>query len=130
MSGLRAHLYLDLIGKPFARGGRGPDAYDCWGLMLEVLRRMGHAPNDYPSEPYLLADALADEWEPVMRAALTPGDGILLRSCDSSYLWHIGVAIDPFHMIHAREGVGVCLECFDSLVYARRIAGFYRYRGV
>jgi len=31
----------DLIGKPHARGARGPDAYDCWGLCAEVYRRGG-----------------------------------------------------------------------------------------
>jgi len=31
----------DLIGKPYQRGARGPDAYDCWGLCVEVYRRGG-----------------------------------------------------------------------------------------
>src|SRR6187399_3217256 len=30
----------DLIGKPWRLGARGPDAYDCWGLVREVLQRM------------------------------------------------------------------------------------------
>jgi cell wall-associated NlpC family hydrolase len=30
-----------LIGKPYALGGRGPYAYDCWGLVLELRQRLG-----------------------------------------------------------------------------------------
>lgn len=42
--------FNDLIGRPFARGGRGPDAFDCWGVVLEVRRRLGLAlPPDYAS---------------------------------------------------------------------------------
>ena len=31
----------DLIGKPFQRGARGPDKYDCQSLTAEVFRRFG-----------------------------------------------------------------------------------------
>ena len=31
----------DLIGKPYEGGGRGPDSYDCYGLVVEVESRMG-----------------------------------------------------------------------------------------
>jgi hypothetical protein len=33
----------DLIGKPFRMGAKGPDFYSCYGLLLEVYRRMGVA---------------------------------------------------------------------------------------
>jgi hypothetical protein len=42
--------FNDLIGRPFVRGGRGPHAFDCWGLVLEVRRRLGLAlPPDFAS---------------------------------------------------------------------------------
>jgi cell wall-associated NlpC family hydrolase len=130
MSALPAVVYRDLIGLPFERGGRGPRVFDCWGTLQEVSRRMGRNPTDFPTDPALLATALADEWEEIKRAHILPGDGILLRSSDSAYQWHIGVVIDQWKMLHAREGVGVCVEMFDSPVYKRRVVGFYRFRGV
>src|SRR3990167_3147116 len=33
--------YIDLLGKPFEYGGRGPDTYDCWGLCMEIYKRLG-----------------------------------------------------------------------------------------
>lgn len=38
----------DLLGLPFADGGRGPDSYDCWGIVREVYRRYGVTLPDYP----------------------------------------------------------------------------------
>lgn len=31
----------DLLGKPYKLHGRGPDSYDCYGLVIEVERRLG-----------------------------------------------------------------------------------------
>lgn len=124
-------LYADLIGTPFRDGARGPDAFDCWGLLQAVLRRMGHFPTDFPSDPALLFQAITDEWQHIEHAAqVHPGDGILLRSTNPKYQWHVGVVIAPGHFLHAREAANVCVERYDSPAYRRRIAGFYRYRGL
>lgn len=128
MTTLPAALYADLIGHPFRDGARGPHEFDCWGLLQTVLRRMGHSPTDFPSNPALLSQALADEWQPIERGLVQPGDGILLRS-NERYVWHVGVVLDGCRMLHARESVGACVERFDSPAYSRRIVGFYRYRG-
>ena len=31
----------DLLGKPYKAHGRGPDGYDCYGLVIEVEKRLG-----------------------------------------------------------------------------------------
>lgn len=31
---------VDLMGKPWRVGATGPDAYDCWSLVVEVQRRL------------------------------------------------------------------------------------------
>ena len=31
----------DLLGKPYKLHGRGPDGYDCYGLVIEVEKRLG-----------------------------------------------------------------------------------------
>ncbi len=30
-----------IIGKPYKLGGRGPDVFDCWGVVLWVYRQLG-----------------------------------------------------------------------------------------
>lgn len=126
---LSARYFADLIGKPFLRGGRGPEGYDCWGVLQEVQRRLGNSPTDFPTDPTLLMQAISDEWMPLERYQAKPGDGVLLRSANAAYVWHIGVMVGPFKMLHAREGAGVCTERVDSPAYLRRICGFYRFRG-
>jgi hypothetical protein len=122
-------VYGDMVGRPFRRGGRGPYTYDCWGVLQAILRRLGNHPTDFPTEPALMASALEDEWVEIKREMVLPGDGVLMRSFDPEYVWHIGVAVDPWRMLHVRESVGVCVEAFDSTLYKRRIVGFYRFKG-
>ena len=130
MTQLDANHYVDLIGKRFREGARGPAEYDCWGLLQCVLRRMGHNPTDFPSDPALLLQAISDEWQPLDREPIEPGDGILLRSSDPRYLWHVGVVVSPGRYLHVRQSVGACVERFDLPATRRRIVGFYRYRGL
>lgn len=36
----------DLLGKPYKAHARGPGAYDCYGLVIEVEKRLGHTMPD------------------------------------------------------------------------------------
>jgi len=40
-------FYTDLLDKRYEKGARGPDAYDCYGLVMEVFKRAGVALPDY-----------------------------------------------------------------------------------
>ena len=128
MTNLSAHLYADLIGKPFRFAARGPDAFDCWGILQCVLQRMGHTPTDFPSNPALLQQAISDEWQR-LDGEPQPGDAILLRSYDTQIVWHVALVLSLGTMLHAHEVRGVCAERYDSPIWRRRIAGFYRFRG-
>lgn len=118
--------YRDLVGKPFRERACGPDAYGCVGLLLEVMRRLGHALPAYPQEEASLWAALGEmgEWDKV--PIPQPGDGVLLRSSDPP--WHMGVMVDQQHMLHAHPHAGVVVERIDGPLYRRRIEGFYRCR--
>jgi cell wall-associated NlpC family hydrolase len=121
---LSPRLYADLIGKPFREHACGPQSYGCVGLLLEVMRRLGHTLPAYEHDAGALWVAVGDlgEWEKV--AIPQAGDGVLLRSNDPP--WHVGVLIDPQTMIHAHPNAGVVVERIDGALYRRRIEGFYR----
>ena len=36
----------DLLGKPYKAHARGPEAFDCYGLVIEVEKRLGHTMPD------------------------------------------------------------------------------------
>lgn len=120
---LPASLWIDLLGKPFQEGARGPAAYDCVGLLLELQRRLGIAAPEFASTPAQLAPALA-YWERVSDPQ--PGDGILLRSDDPP--WHVAVVCGGGYMIHAHPSCGVVRERYNAFPWHKRIEGFYRWR--
>jgi|SRR5579864_2390035 len=121
---LAPRLYSDLIGKPYADHGRGPEFFDCFGVLIEIQRRLGNRLPDYISNPDTLDEIRKDDWREVFTPE--PGDGILIRSLDPR--WHVAVAIDSYQMIHIRKEGHVCIERFDDALWKRRIEGFYRWK--
>jgi cell wall-associated NlpC family hydrolase len=121
---LSPRIYADLVGKPFRKEGVGPAGYGCVGLLLEVMRRLGHAVPEYAESDAALKLAIGElgEWEKV--AVPKAGDAVLLRSSEPD--WHVGVLIDQQHMLHAHPHAGVVVERIDGPLYRRRIEGFYR----
>lgn len=124
LTSLPAGVWLDLLGKPWRKDGRGPDAFDCVGLLLEISRRLGSALPDYKSDLHELALALCGAWERVTDPQ--PGDGILIRSVDPD--WHIGVVCGAGYMLHARPQCGVTRERYNADPWHKRIEGFYRWK--
>ena len=121
---LALSVWFDLLGKPYADNGRGPDAYDCVGVFLEIQRRIGNMLPDYSSDLWGLALARNDGWERVTDPQ--PGDGILIRSAHPS--WHIGAVCGAGYMIHAHPQCGVSRERYNADPWHKRIEGFYRWK--
>jgi len=96
---------------PFRRGARGPDAFDCWGLVLEMRRRLGlPVPPDpagaaHPLAPeavrVLFRDETPPEWTP---GELTHGAVILADEPRSGI--HAGVHVAG-RIVHAHPRAGV-----------------------
>jgi cell wall-associated NlpC family hydrolase len=81
------------IGKPYAWGGTGPDAYDCSGLVMMAYRQIGITFNS--SRP--TADT---EWQygpQVTPASLVPGDLVFFPGSDGTDAdpGHVGIVVDP-----------------------------------
>lgn len=117
----------DLVGVPFAYGGRGPDTFDCYGLVRELYARDGISIPDYtsPTDGGLITAMMALElylWE---ECAPTPGAVVLFRVPGNS---HVGYLTSPTHFVHTwAESNGVLRERLST--WERRVRGFYRYVG-
>lgn len=120
--------HADLIGIPFEKGARGPEKYDCLGLLAEMYRRKGisiHDPGtgEDQSTNHLLIHMYAPQnWKKVAQA---PGVAVLFRL--GRFACHIGFVVDDMHFIHAWEGSGGVTRERLSL-WKQRIVGFYDYR--
>jgi hypothetical protein len=99
-------LLLDLPGKPYRRGARGPDAFSCWGLVLEVRRRLG-----MPAPPDIAEEALTpDETRALFRGLrpagwrqVDPALGAIVLAPDAS---HSGVLV-AHRVLHVQARAGV-----------------------
>jgi len=125
--------YVDLLGKPFELGGRGPNAYDCYGLAAEIRRRVGRPiPEDYTHG----RDARSCHLEIARAAAvcfveLASPEPFCLVSFRivAPFTSHIGVVLaDRFRFIHIMRGCRVAVERLDSPSWHHRITGFWEIR--
>jgi len=127
----------DLIGKPFVDGGRGPAGYDCYGLVMEVMRRYGIALPDYGCscldrhDPAAIAAACAaagPHWTQIP----TPEPGCLVAIAYPypGLISHVGVVIAADRFIHTRAATGgVTIDRLSSPAWRKRIRGYWRYVG-
>lgn len=120
--------FSDLIGVPFQYGGRGPDTYDCYGLVMECARRHGVTLPDFgfaTGQDLIAAmmGATLPQWEQVEP---TYGTVVLLRA--GRHISHVGYVMGPNFMIHTWEAAGgVCIERLSD--WKQRIIGFFKYAG-
>jgi cell wall-associated NlpC family hydrolase len=117
----------DLIGKGWLIGGRGPDRYDCWGLVREVLQRMrpGLPLPDWASDEMtrerqraLMAEAFPAHCTPA--TDLVPG--VLLHSERAA---HIAIVVGGGMVLEVRRSVGVA--AMRAADYTRQFADMRAY---
>ena len=130
---LPSALWVDLIGLPWRLHGVGPEAYDCYGLLCEVMRRhTGVAP------PAMIYGALVEEHQALIAEQLPrwtpcdvgPGAGLLFRRGGSRAGEHVAIAIDDNRFLHASEDLGqVCVSRLhgDIRSYHAFLVGAFRY---
>ena len=124
---LAPRLYADLIGKPYSANARGPEAFDCLGLALELQRRQGHQLADYAStaEEFALRFNVGVLGPCIETPWPVPGCAVLFRMLHDTR--HIGTMIDRWSFLHTLEGRagGAGIERLLDVAWQRRVIGFY-----
>lgn len=120
--------YEDLLAIPFEYGGRGDGAYDCWGLVMEMLRRDGIEPVDYgwADESHaiqtMMMSAEASDWEKV---EIQPRTLLLFKI--GRFVRHVGYMVSDYQFVHCWErSGGVVVESLNE-DWSKRIVGCYKY---
>tara|TARA_R110000851_G_C13102760_1_gene569243 strand:- start:26943 stop:27311 length:369 start_codon:yes stop_codon:yes gene_type:complete len=115
----------DLIGTPFEFGGRGPNAYDCYGLIMKLLKDDGIdipdyvCPTTYGKRAALMAIEIS-KWEQIEES---PGAMVFIKA---GRMFHVGYVLKHGKFIHCWEkSGGVVIERLD--VWRDKISGFYKY---
>ena len=123
----------DLIGVPFVSKGRNPQTgLDCWGLVLEVGRRIGKDFPDFFVDAHdskqigVIYDFVQSEWVHIP----TPQEGAIVglkldRACMPGIVQHYGVCLDRQRFIHTLKDSGVIISRLDHRFFRKHIEGFY-----
>lgn len=125
------------IGLEFKSKGRGPDRFDCWGLVIAIYQEQFNI--KLPSYVDSYTDAgnardisnlliVADErlnWISISKGSERISDLILLRMKREPM--HIGLILTKNTFIHIHSGIGSVIQRYDGLVWERRVIGFYRH---
>lgn len=125
-------MFDDLVSKEFKDFGRGPHGYDCYGLVLEVSKRLGKYLPDYESVVSKAMRQIQDKvntYKSQFERIEKPERGDLVLITNGRFECHIGIVIDRGVFIHIKKECGVQQVRFNHPLYKSRIEGFYRYVG-
>ncbi len=121
-------MYRDLLGKLFVNGGRGPDAYDCYGLAQEVFRRHGIELPDYrvSCEDASRINATIEQEKPLWTELDIPVvPCLVVLRFNSRFYNHVGVYIGKGRFIHTAKKTGVRIDRINDVYWKNRIEGYY-----
>ena len=124
--------YIDLLGKPFLLGSRGPNHYDCWGICLEVGKRLGiNYPEHFtPTNTSDQSDAIQNiQDEHFIKLDKPEPFCIVTFKINPPFIDHCGVVVENCtQFIHIMRSRSVVLQRLDNKILAPRIEGFYKLR--
>lgn len=123
------------VGAPFVSGARGPDSYDCWGIIQAVYREQLGI--NLPSYGEISAHDLVrvarqmergkdDGWE----AVETPQEydvAIMRSGRGGRAIVHVGVMVDAQRVLHIEQASHAVVVPIRHFSIAGRIAGYRRY---
>jgi len=130
--------YADLIGKPIADYGRGPEFYDCLGIWLEIRGRLHLPRKDFGSLALGLTRAISNKvftfrsmFLPRQeRKLISAGDLVLIKSDkDPNLCAHIGTMVERGKFLHTCRTMNVHRSDTDHPLWRQMIEGIYEFVG-
>lgn len=105
---------IDHMGKPYKNGGRGPDAFDCSGLVYFAYKKTGIT---LP----VTAEEQGRSGVDVLREAILPGDLVIFKIKRD---YHVGIMVNEKEFIHASKSRGVAIDDLSLSYWTRSLLGF------
>lgn len=133
------HWAVKYIGLPFQIGARGPDKFDCWGLVREIYRQekgvelseiQGISALDVPATLKAFDTEIKSHWKEIFY----PEEFCAVcMGTVGEVFWHVGVGLqlnNEWKILHTREKVNAVLDNVQRLrLRCMTIKKFYRYQG-
>jgi hypothetical protein len=122
--------YDDLLGIPFKLGARGFDFYDCWGLCLEIGKRVGisyppyFTPVELEEQDLFIRNGLDKDFEKINKPEPFC---IVTFKIKPPFVDHCGIVMeDCKHFLHIMKCHSVAIQRLDHKILSKRIDGFYK----
>jgi cell wall-associated NlpC family hydrolase len=107
---------MTLMGKPYKSAAKGPDAFDCSGLVYYVYKRF-----DIPL-PYTTEELDRAGFE-IPRQSVLPGDLVFFKI---KRAYHMGIMVDGHGFIHASKSRGVAIDKLNTPYWQKSLLRFRR----
>lgn len=107
-------LALSLQGAPYRSGAKGPDNFDCSGLVHYVY---GRARVSLP----LTASAQGRVGTEISWRSVRPGDLVMFKIGRDD---HVGIMVNGVDFVHASSSRGVVVDSMNSPYWKRHFTGF------
>jgi cell wall-associated NlpC family hydrolase len=122
------------LGAAFRHQGRGPEAYDCVGLVIKVAHELGLSEFDSKAytrapDPVEMREALESNLDYVPFRTVQPGDVLWFRAPEPQHL-AVVTQLEPMLMVHAHSRAGRVVESRIDRFWRGRIVACFRYRGL
>lgn len=101
-------------GRPYRSGAKGPDGFDCSGLVHYAYRQAGVL---LP----ISTEGLVRMGVEVPPASVLPGDLVLFRLKGE---YHVGIMLNRKEFIHASKSRGVAIDNTDASYWKRNFLAF------
>ena len=121
-------IVKDLIGIPYKPHGRDLSGMDCYGVVIEMMKRQGKNIPDvfYGDTKKETNVSVLQSLEAVIPNTKLdkPEEGAVVELLVNGQPSHVGVCLGDGTFIHAMEKIGVVMEPLYR--YKKRIRGYYR----
>jgi cell wall-associated NlpC family hydrolase len=128
---------IEIIGTPFVDGGRtfGPNGgMDCWGVYLEVMRRIGYDNiPDYRISAFETLEiyqefqrSIDNGWQRIVEPEYAAMITFKFSPVDKDAVHHMGLYLGDNDFIHALKKRGCVITKFSKF-WRQRVEGYYRW---
>lgn len=107
---------MNLLGKPYRSGAKGPDAFDCSGFVYYVYKRVS-------LKIPVTTEQLERAGYEIPGEEVLPGDLILFRIKQA---YHVGIMLNKKEFIHSSLSKGVSIDSADQPYWRRGLLSFRR----
>jgi cell wall-associated NlpC family hydrolase len=107
---------MTLLGKPYRSGAKGPDSFDCSGLVYYVYKQAN-------VKVPVTAERLERAGYEIAGEEVLPGDLILFKI---KHAYHVGIMLNKKEFIHSSRSKGVAIDSAEQAYWKRGLMGFRR----